>query len=95
MSYHVLLQIDQFILLRGTLGCEALFFIAIRIEMGVGSIAALITSGPMMLLGFRLVARIILFVEMGFIGSRWLFVLFCLYRYPCPRSCRLWARSRI
>ena len=77
INYH------QFLFFRGGLGCSfwpSRFFKASLIEIGTGSIAALMTSGPIMLLGLKLFGLIILLIDL--IGSRKLLVLFCLYLSP-------------
>jgi hypothetical protein len=67
----------QFLLFSGGLGCRAsLFFIAILTEMGTGSTGGLMISGPIILLGFKTLGLIILFMEFDFIGSLILFELF-------------------
>jgi hypothetical protein len=87
--------IDQFLFLRGGLCCGYLFFKAIRIEIGTGSIAGLIASGPIKLLGLKALGLMILFDEIDLIGYRILFVLFCLYLSPTPRSILLLPLSLI
>ncbi len=74
--FYINALIDQFLLFSGGLCCGSLFFIASLIEMGTGSIAGLIPSGPMMLLGLNEFGLIILFMELDLLGSRMLFVLF-------------------
>lgn len=56
----------QFLLLRGTLGCWSLFFIAMRMEIGTGSMAGLIISGEIMLLGLKEAGFTILLIELDF-----------------------------
>lgn len=66
----------QFLFLRGGRGCY-LFFMANLTEIGIGSMAGLISSGPMMLLGLKLAGLMILLIELD-LGtcSLMLFVLF-------------------
>jgi hypothetical protein len=45
-------------------------------EMGTGSIAGFMPSGPMMLLGLKALGLMILLIEFDLIGSLMLFVLF-------------------
>jgi hypothetical protein len=66
-----------------------------RMEIGTGSIAGLIPSGPMMLLGLNAFGLMILLIEFDLIGSRILLVLFCLSLSPTPLSIRLFPRSLI
>ena len=63
--------------------------------MGTGSMAGFIPYGPIMLLGLKALGFMILLIEFDFIGSRMLFVLFCLYLYPFPLSFLLFPRSLI
>lgn len=89
---------DQFLLFKGTRGCccwLSLFFMAKRIEIGIGSIAVLNTSGPIIALGLYELGFMILLIEVDFIGSRQLFVLFWRSLSPWFRSCLLWLRSLI
>ena len=76
----------QFFAFKGPLASFSLFFIAKRIEIGIGSIIGLIISGPIMLLGLKLFGLIILLIEVDLIGYLILFVLFCLYLSPLALS---------
>jgi len=83
---------NQFLFFSGNRGCCcSRIFIAIRIEMGTGSIAALIISGPIILLGLNTAGLTILGRDFSLIGSRMLLVLLCLDSFPlsfllCPRD---------
>jgi len=80
-------KLNQFLLFNGSLGCcISLFLSAILIEIGIGSIAALIIYGPMILLGLKLFGFTILLTEVGFKLSLILFVLFCLSLSPATLS---------
>jgi len=80
-------KLNQFLLFNGSLGCCIyLFLSAILIEIGIGSIAALIIYGPMILLGLKLFGFTILLTEVGFKLSLILFVLFCLSLSPATLS---------
>ena len=86
----------QFLLLRGTRGWSlSRFFIASRTEIGMGSIAAFMISGPIILLGLNEAGLIILWTDVGLVDSRWLLVLFCLYLPSPPLETLLWALSLI
>lgn len=86
----------QFLLLRGALGWSlSLFFMARRTEMGIGSMAALIISGPIILLGLNEVGLMILLTDVGLFESLILLVLFCLYLSPPPLETLLCTLSLI
>lgn len=81
-------KLNQFLLFNGSLGCCCiyLFLSAILIEIGIGSMAALIIYGPMILLGLKLLGFTILLTEVGFKLSLILLVLFCLSLSPATLS---------